>query len=184
MSAPEGPRDKEICHLIASRTSGHSDPSDFAFTKYLLISLLWKPKSSYCHQAASYLQSHPKSSDVFHFSTLIFDMSLSCLYPDRSWQFWQTKSLCLPIVFVIHPEVTANPEDASHAQNTNSSLTSQRHHQSREGNSGFSAPSRGCPTDYLGLFLPLFNTRNLGFPQNWEVFSSSEEEGFPSAWLN
>lgn len=69
------------------------------FTEYLLISALWKLKPSYCHQVASFLQSHPKSSDVFHFSTLIFDISLSCLFPDRSWQFWQTYSLSLPIVY-------------------------------------------------------------------------------------
>lgn len=69
------------------------------FTQYLLISPLWDWNPHIAIKLPAIFQSHPKSSDVFHFSRLIFDMSLSSLFPDRSWQFWQTYSLFLPIAF-------------------------------------------------------------------------------------
>lgn len=65
-------------------------------------------KSSDPHEAASYLQSHPKSICAFHFSTPIFEKFLKSLFPGRSQQPWQTgkPTACLSLLLTgIHKQV-------------------------------------------------------------------------------
>lgn len=91
---------------------------------------------------------------------------------------WTNYNLSLPIV-VCDAQTSFSSVYTPRSQQTQkmqmmykiptAALQRQRYQQSRERNSSFTAPSRGWPTHYLGLFFLLFNPRNLSFPQNWGV---------------
>lgn len=179
VSAAEVPCDKEIHHLITSRTFGHPDPGDFALLlKYLLITPLLKTEAL---RSPSSCQLSPKPPKIHRCLPILNTefwnipkkpVSRQVLTILTSWEGYIPASpYCLlesinKFFFCLHPELTANPEDASHAWNAmggSSSITAQGRCQSREWNSGFTALRECLAHGLFGFILATVQPRKFKF---------------------